>query len=42
MSKDFHVAVNRLFENYYDERMKLYPLEATQNGDYALQQYSSE
>jgi uncharacterized protein (DUF885 family) len=33
MSKDFHVAVNRVFENYYDERMKLYPLEATQNGD---------
>lgn len=33
MSKDFHGAVNRLFENYYDERMKLYPLEATQNGD---------
>lgn len=28
-----HEAINRLFTNYYDDRMKLYPLEATQNGD---------
>jgi uncharacterized protein (DUF885 family) len=26
-------SVNRMFENYWEDRMKLYPLEATVNGD---------
>ncbi len=28
-----HDKANKLFANYFDERMQLYPLEATQNGD---------
>ncbi len=28
-----NAALNKMFDNYYEDRMKLYPLEATQNGD---------
>src|SRR5215213_1462197 len=27
-------GLSKLFDNYWQERMKLFPLEATQNGDY--------
>ena len=30
---DQHAVASQLFSNYYNDRMKLYPLEATQNGD---------
>ena len=33
LSNDLHQSLNRLFANYYDKRMRLFPLEATQNGD---------
>ena len=28
-----NTALNKMFDNYYEDRMKLYPIEATQNGD---------
>ena len=28
-----NTALNKMFDNYYEDRMKLYPMEATQNGD---------
>ncbi len=28
-----NAALNKMFDNYYEDRMKLYPIEATQNGD---------
>ncbi len=28
-----NTALNKMFDNYYEDRMKLYPTEATQNGD---------
>jgi uncharacterized protein (DUF885 family) len=31
--KNDSVAINRMFDNYWEDRMKLYPLEATTNGD---------
>ena len=33
MSQTGDSALNQVFNNYYEERMRLYPLEATQNGD---------
>jgi len=32
-AKDDSVAINKMFDNYWEDRMKLYPLEATTNGD---------
>ena len=31
--KESNADLNKMFDNYYEERLKLYPLEATQNGD---------
>ena len=28
-----NASLNKMFDNYYEDRMKLYPIEATQNGD---------
>ena len=33
-SHNHPVSIDSLFQNYYDERMELYPLEATSAGDY--------
>lgn len=30
---DLSASINRMFDNYWEDRMKLYPLEATTNGD---------
>jgi uncharacterized protein (DUF885 family) len=30
---DSSTAINRMFDNYWEDRMKLYPVEATANGD---------
>lgn len=30
---DISVSINRMFDNYWEDRMKLFPLEATTNGD---------
>ena len=32
-AKDASASINRMFDNYWEDRMKLYPLEATTNGD---------
>lgn len=32
-NKESNAVLNKMFDNYYEERLKLYPLEATQNGD---------
>src|SRR5215210_6148602 len=31
--EDMSASINRVFDNYWEDRMKLYPLEATTNGD---------
>jgi uncharacterized protein (DUF885 family) len=32
-NKESNTDLNKMFNDYYEERLKLYPLEATQNGD---------
>ena len=32
-NKESNPGLNKMFDTYYEERLKLYPLEATQNGD---------
>ena len=32
-NKESNTDLNKMFDDYYEERLKLYPLEATQNGD---------
>lgn len=32
-TKKTNTTLNKMFDDYYEERLKLYPLEATQNGD---------
>ncbi|MBI1780533.1 MAG: DUF885 domain-containing protein, partial [Sphingobacteriales bacterium] len=32
-SADVSVSLSKMFDNYWEDRMKLYPVEATSNGD---------
>ncbi len=33
VNKESNTGLNKMFDNYYEDRLKLYPVEATQNGD---------